>query len=165
MNCQETKDLIKPFLDGGLDGNTMQQIRRHLATCKECASALDPRDLMEILPVLDDSVEPSGDFSSRFYAALEISRNPKPASQEPPVSGMRRSWLPRWSWGLAAAAVLTVIVSTGLYLRQSRHPADEAADVFYDLEVTENLPLLRDMALFSNLELFEDMDAIENMPQ
>ncbi len=165
MNCQETKDLIKPFLDGDLDRNTMQQIRRHLASCKECASCLDPRDLMEILPVLDDSIEPSGDFSERFYTALETSRNRKPASQKLSVFGGKRYWLPRWSWGLAAAAVLTVIVSTGLYLRQSRYSAPEAADVLYDLEVTENLPLLKDMALFSNLELFENMDAIENMPQ
>jgi anti-sigma factor RsiW len=165
MNCQETKDLIKPFLNGDLDRNIMQQIRRHLAACKECASGLDPRDLMEILPALDDSIEPSGDFSDRFYAALEMRRNWKPAPQKLPVSGMKRYWLPRWSWGLAAAAVLTIIVSTGLYLRQSRFPAPEAADVFYDLEVTENLPLLKDMALFSNLELFENMDAIENMPQ
>lgn len=165
MNCQETKDLIKPFLDGELDRSTMQQIRRHLASCKECASSLNPRDLMEILPVLDDSIEPSGDFSDRFYAALEMSRNRKPAARKLPVSGMKRYWLPRWSWGLAAAAVLTIIVSTGLYLRQSRYSAPDAADVFYDLEVTENLPLLKDMALFSDLELFENMDTIENMPQ
>lgn len=165
MNCQETKDLIRPFLDGTLDRSAMQQIRAHLATCKECASRLEPQDLMEILPVLDESIEPSGDFTDRFYAALESSRNRKSDPARLSISGMTRSWLPRWSWGLAAAAMLTVVVSTGLYLRQSRYDAPDEVEVFYDLEVTENLPLLRDMSLISNLELFENMDAIENLPQ
>ena len=165
MNCQEAKDLIKPFLDGKLDRNTMREIRGHLATCKECASGLDPQDLMEILPVLDDSIEPSEDFSDRFYAALETGENRGSASQRVPASDRKQSWLPRWSWGLAAAAVLTVVVSAGLYLGQSRYGAPDATEVLYEFEVTENLQLLRDMELISNLELFENMDAIENLPQ
>jgi anti-sigma factor RsiW len=165
MNCQQTKDLMKPFLDGALDRSTSQKLRRHLANCKECASELDPVDLMEILPVLDDSIEPSEGFSDRFYAELEARKSRNSTRERLPASGMKRSWLPRWSWGLAAAAVLTVVVSTGLYVRQSRYAVPDASEMFYDFEVTENLPLLMDMPLINNLELFENMDAIENLPQ
>jgi anti-sigma factor RsiW len=165
MNCQETKDLLKPFLDGELDGNSMAQIRRHLATCRECASVLKPEDLMEILPVLDDSIEPSEDFTDRFYTALEKGRSRKMSRERSQASVVKRSWLPRWSWGLAAAAALTVFVSAGLYLRQSPLPDPEVTEVLYDFDVAENLPILKDMALISDLDLFEDMEAIENLPQ
>ena len=165
MNCQQTKDLMKPFLDGTLDRNTMRRLREHLAACKECASRLDPEDLMEILPVLDESIEPTEGFSNRFYAQLEArkNRNFKPVPSQDP--GRKRSWLPQWSWGLAAAAVLTLIVATGLYVRRYEHPVPDSAAVFYDIGVTENLPLLKDMGLFSNMELFENLDTIENLPQ
>ncbi|MBN2244095.1 MAG: zf-HC2 domain-containing protein [Acidobacteria bacterium] len=165
MNCQQTRDLLKAFLEGELDRNSMLQVRRHLATCRECACSLNREDLMEILPVLDDSVDPSEDFSDRFYAALEKGRNRNLSKEGSPDFGMKRPWLPRWSWGLAAAAALAVFVSAGLYLRQSPLSGPEVAEVFYDFEVTENLPILMDMALISNLELFEDMETIENLPQ
>lgn len=165
MNCQEAKDLIKLFLNGDLDHSTMQRVRGHLGTCRECASEMNPLDLMEILPVLDDSIEPSEDLTYRFYAALEAGRDRDTIPERSTAYGMKRLWLPRWSWSLAAAAMLTIVVSTGLYLRQYRSDTPEVGEVYYDLEVTENLPLLMDMALISNLELFENMDAIENMPQ
>jgi anti-sigma factor RsiW len=164
MNCQQTKDLMKPFLEGALDGSTAQRLRRHLATCKECAAGLSPFDLMEILPVLDDSVEPSEGFAARFYSEIEARKSRESIPERLPSPGMRRSWLPRWSWGLAAAAVLTVVVSTGLYFRRHEVGEPEPTAVFYDLEISENLPLLRDMALISDMEFFENLDAIENLP-
>ncbi len=164
MNCQQTKDLMKPFLDGALDRNTAQSLRRHLATCRECASMLDPVDLMEILPVLDESLEPSEDFAARFYTELETRKNRNPAPERLPVSGMKQSWLPRWSWRLAAASFLAVVVAAGLYYRQSEYRTPYSAAVFYDFEITEKLPLLKDMALIRDMEFFENLDAIENLP-
>ena len=163
MNCQEAKDLIKPFLDGDLDRNAMQQVRRHLAACRECASGLDPQDLMEILPVLDDSIEPSEDFTDRFYAALETGASRQSSPERLHAADSKRSGLPRWSWSLAAAAVLTVVVSTSLFFRQSQYSIPDVEDVLYDFEMTENLHLLRDMELLSNLELIENLDTIENL--
>lgn len=165
MNCQQTKDLMKPFLDGTLDRNTMRRLRGHLADCKECASRLDPVDLMEILPVIDESIEPSEGFSDRFYAKLGTRKKRNFNPDRSPETGRKRSWLPQWSWGLAAAAVLTVVVATGLYVRRYEHSAPDSTAVLYDIGITENLPLLKDMGLFSNMELFENLDAIENLPQ
>jgi hypothetical protein len=34
---------------------------------------------------------------------------------------------------------------------------------FNDIEVAENLPLLKDMAVITNLELLEDFDTIEGL--
>jgi len=164
MNCQETKDLMKSFLEGSLDGSTAQRLRRHLATCKECAAGLDPVDLMEILPVLDDSIEPSEGFADRFYSKIEARKSRESVPQRLSGPGRKQFRLPRWSWSLAAAAALTLVVSTGLYLRRHEYGTPEPAAVFYDLEMTENLPLLRDMALISDMEFFENLDAIENLP-
>ena len=75
MNCQQTKDLMKPFLDGTLDRNTMRRLREHLAACKECASRLDPEDLMEILPVLDESIEPTEQSATNNKSVRNRKRN------------------------------------------------------------------------------------------
>ena len=97
MNCQETRNLIKPFLDGELDKYSTQQVRRHLAACSECACRLDPVDLMEILPILDDSIEPSEDFADRFYAAVDKGKIRNTPPEGFPASCGKRVWLPRWS--------------------------------------------------------------------
>jgi predicted anti-sigma-YlaC factor YlaD len=160
MNCQNIQELLAPFLEGRLHGDDGHQVRRHLASCEACRSGLSPQDLMEILPVLDETIDPSENFESRFYARLNESRrrNPKPTRWKWPGS-----W--GWSWRLATAGVLTVAVAAGLFFRQSTQTVPDSSAVFYELDVTENLPILKDMALISDLELFEDLDTIENLPQ
>jgi len=164
MNCQNAQDLLKHLSDGKLQGDMLQQVRNHLALCSSCRAGLSPRDMMEILPVLDESIEPSKDFSSRFYAELDMRRrNMHEKQQESP--GMKLTWMLGWSRGLAAAGVLVVLVAAGIYFRQSPYSVPDTSGVFYELEVTENLTFFKDMGLIENLELFEDLDAIENLPQ
>ena len=164
MNCQYAKDLLKPLLDGKLREDVLHEVRKHLASCSECRSGLSPQDMMEILPVLDESIEPSENFTSRFYAELEKRRREVPEERSAP-SGMKPSWLLGWSRGLAAAAALVVLVAVGVYFKQSPSRPPDTSAVFYELEVTENLAFFQDMGLIENLELFEDLDVIENLPQ
>jgi hypothetical protein len=120
---------------------------------------------MEILPALDDSIEPSGDFAARFYARLEERRSGNPVPERLPASGVKQSRVSRWTRFLAAAAMLIAAFAAGLFLRQYEYRTPDTAEVIDGFDVTENLPLLEDMALISDLEFFENLDAIENMPE
>jgi anti-sigma factor RsiW len=165
MNCPKIQDLLKPLLDGKLRGDIAHQVRKHIATCTTCRSGLSPQDLMEILPVLDESIDPSEDFASRFYAELEMQRLRRDPEKRPHSTGWKLPWSLGWSWRVAAAGLLIVFVAAGLYVRQSPYRRPDTAAVFYEIEVTENLQLLKDMAMIENLELFEDLDTIEDLPQ
>ena len=165
MNCQNTQNLLKPFFGGELQGDVLYEVRSHLASCPACRSGLSSQDLMEILPALDQSIEPASDFASRFYAKLDARRSRQVPAPQPRASRLKRPWIPEWSWRLAAAAVMAVVVATGFYLRLSPNPMPDTSAVFYEMEVTEKLSFFKDMALIEDLELFEDLDTIENLPQ
>jgi len=162
MNCSEFQVKLseykggKPFRDG------LIRVREHLETCAACRSGMTAPDLVEILPAFDASVEPSDDFSSRFYAELKSRTDRKTPDVGKEILGRKIS---RFSGGylkLAAAGVMILLVSAGIYFRDVSRMPDTSA-VYYDIEVTENLEMLRDMALLEDLEFFEDMDAIENL--
>jgi hypothetical protein len=162
MNCREFQGNLNEYREGRPIGDGLPQVREHLRTCAACRSAMTARDLVEILPVLDSSVEPSDGFPSRFYAKLE-SRTGREATDFRAETAARN--ISRLSGGylkLAAAGVMILLVSAGIYFRDRARIPDTSA-VFYDMEVTENLEMLKDMALLEELEFFEDMDAIENL--
>lgn len=165
MKCQNAQDLLKPLSDGRLKGDVLRRVCEHIESCAACRSRLSPADLIEVLPALDETIEPSEDFGSRFYAELEMRRTRQVPEKKPQHSGFKFNWMSGWAWRLAAASVLTVLVGVGLYTQQSSYRIPDTSAVFYEIEVTENLPLLQDMALFNNLDLFENLDAIENLPQ
>jgi anti-sigma factor RsiW len=164
MNCQRVQDILKFLLDGRLRGEELRQVRKHIISCPACRSGLSPQDMMEILPVLDESIEPSEDFSARFYAALDGRRRTEP-EKRPQPAGLKSTRILIWSKGLVAAGVLAVLVAAGIYFRQSPSRVPDTSAVFYELEVTENLAFFEDMDLIENLEFFEDLDSIENLPQ
>jgi len=155
---------LKPLSEGRLKGDVLLLIRDHIASCAACRSGLDPMALVEILPALDKTIEPSEDFGSRFYAELEMRR--RQSREEKSYSSSLITWMSGWRWRLATAGVMTILVAGGFYLQQSRRPVPDTSAIYYEIEVSDdNLQLLQDMALFDNLELFENLDAIENMPQ
>ena len=125
MNCPKTQELLRPFLEGTLQGEVLRQIREHIASCPECRSGFCPQDLVEILPALDTSIEPSEDFKSRFYAELEARRGKESQARD---QGLRFSRIPQWSWRYAAAGILLMMGASVLYYRQySYRPPDTAA--------------------------------------
>lgn len=164
MNCREFNDSLNEYKEGRPIGNGLVRVREHLRTCAECRSGLKARDLVEILPAFDSSVEPSDDFSSRFYAKLESRTDRNAAGLQVQTAGRKASWLSGGYLKLAAAGVMVLLVSAGIYFRDVSRIPDTSA-VFYEIEVTENLEMLKDMALLEELEFFEDMDAIESLSQ
>jgi len=163
MNCQEFQVMLKACKEGQSQQDGSRLVREHLRVCSVCRAGMTARDLVEILPAFDSSVEPSDDFSSRFYGELKFRTSRKTSDAPPQTPGRKTSWLSSWHLKLAAAGVMIALVSSGIYFRDSFQVPDTSA-VFYEIEVTENLALLQDMALLEDLEFFEDLDAIENLP-
>ena len=164
MNCSQVQSLLKPFLDGKLSGDESHGVRAHFASCRECASKLKPAEWIEILPALDETIEPSENFASRFYAKLEERQRRQDRHEQPDQSGLSRWITWSWPWRLAALGTLATLIVAGIYFGRSPSEALDRSVVYYEIGVTENLPLLQDMALINNLDLLQDMDAIESMP-
>ncbi len=157
MNCEQIREILMDFLDGKLDGERARAVRLHLASCTDCASRLSPADRMEILPVLDEEIEPSAGFAARFQARL----------RERSVSGQREAWWRRLrAWGYPwklAAGVLIVLIAVGVFWGRFPGRSSNLPENLNDLPLAENLPLLQDMAVISNLDLLENFDAIEEL--
>lgn len=162
MNCREFQGNLNEYREGRPTGDGLLEVREHLRTCNACRSGITARDLVEILPAFDASAEPSGDFSSRFYAELKSRTSREDSDIQAERPGRKVPWLSGGYLKLAAAGVMILLVSAGVYFRDVSRVPDTSA-VFYDMEVTENLEILKDMALLEDLEFFEDMDAIENL--
>ncbi len=163
MNCQNFQDIIQSYRAGKSPGVDLSPVREHLRNCSGCRSGLTAEDLVEILPIIDTGIEPSGDFSSRFYAKLEARKAGYTEENRVQTSKRKTSWLSGWQMRVAAACIMIALVTAGIYFRGSSPTVDTSA-VFYELEVTENLTLLQDMGLLEDLEFFQDLDAIESMP-
>ncbi len=162
MNCKEIQSMLAPFMAGELSGDQARSVRQHLACCLPCRSGLKAADLIEVLPALDDSIEPSVDFAARFEARLRQLRQAAADKRE-------QGWLQKIAaWGrprqLAAAGALALLIAIGVY---SRRPAAVDLELFApenDLRIAEKLPLLEDMAVINHLDLLEDFETIENLP-
>ena len=64
MNCEQIREVLNAFVNGRMSGDESRAVRLHLASCAACASRLSPAERVEILPALDDEIEPSEDFAA-----------------------------------------------------------------------------------------------------
>ena len=163
MNCAETQTRLKLFLSGTLEGTESRNVRLHLAACVRCASVLNPTDRVEILPVIDESIELSEEFHDRFLARLQSHR----ANQ---AEGRRNSslwWnrLAQWSMPrrLAAGGSLAAVLLLGCYLAFFG-AREKPGPVPSDITIVENLQLLKDMKVIENIDLLEDFESIQALP-
>jgi hypothetical protein len=154
MKCEQAQERLEHITIGTLSGEDARAVRMHLASCAECSAGLTPSQWVEILPAIDETVNPSEDFAQRFYAKLRV--RPK-------------SWWRRIAGGAmirpfaVAGAMAAVLLAGILVIRYPGFRQDRAADL-NDFRIAERLPLLDDMAVVSNLDLLEDFDTIENLP-
>jgi hypothetical protein len=154
MNCNQARELLGLLSAGRLSGREARDVRMHLAACDSCAAGLDAGHWVEILPALDETIEPSRDFSARFHARLE----------ERPQPWWKRIGGWDWPWRLAMAGALASVIIAGIFLVRGLNPPQDRAPILNDFDVAENLPLLQDMAVVSNLDLLEDFDTIAELP-
>jgi hypothetical protein len=154
MNCEKARELLERVIAGDLSGEEARSVRWHFASCSTCAAGLSASQWMDILPVMDKTIEPSGDFAIRFHSKLQA----RP----------QRWWKKVLVWGwprqlVAAGALASMILAGVLVLRHPVGRPDRFGDTG-DIGVAQNLPLLQDMPVINNLDLLEDFDAIENLP-
>jgi hypothetical protein len=154
MNCEQARELLERIALGTLSGKDARAVRRHYASCAACAAVLTPSQWVEVLPAIDETVEPSEDFAQKFYSRLRD--RPKP--------WWRRAAARPWGRPLAVAGAMAAVALAGiLIIRYPGFRNDPAADL-NDSSIVENLPLLEDLAVVSNLDLLEDFDTIDNLP-
>ncbi len=164
MNCAQTKNLMKEFLNGGLSGAEARSVRAHLSSCSHCASALGEIDRIEVLTAMDEEIEPSRDFHARFMSRLETQRATQVS--RPQSSASWWSLFLNWNLGrqLAVVGALAAVLFIGVYVGKYRTTESvPAPGTIGDIAIAENLPLLRDMRVIENLDLLEDFDAIQNL--
>jgi hypothetical protein len=118
--CEQITLLLGPFEDGELEPHEMQEVARHLATCKSCEELLGDysalgRELREIV-----SLPPLTGFAAGVNARIEELRPPLRER----IGAFFESLNQRWAAAFAmvsmagAVAVLTALVLTP-YLRHS----------------------------------------------
>ena len=153
MNCDQAQEQLEHITIGKLRGEDARAVRMHLASCAACSARLTPAQWVEILPAIDETIDPSEDFAQRFYAKL--SRRPKP-------------WWRRMARGplirpFAVAGAMAAVLLVGITVIRYPDFRQDRAEDLNDVRIAENLPLLEDMAVVSNLDLLEDFDTIENL--
>jgi hypothetical protein len=155
MNCKQARESLELLSAATLSGQDARDIRVHLASCADCAAGLSAEQWAEVLPALDETIEPSGDFALRFHAKFKA--RPEPW----------RKRIMAWGWPrqLAATGTLAALILAGVFMIRYPYSAQNRAAILNDFGVAENLPLLEDMAVVSNLDLLEDFDVIEDLPR
>lgn len=138
MRCVECLPLIEEFFDGETDERTAEQIGAHLATCADCAAALDALSFeQEIYARYDRALEVSPALWSAVSA--EIARTPKAEGDAP-----HQNFLSRLRDGLAAplsafalrpafasALALLVVGAAVGSLWLTRRPATDGGDMAF----------------------------------
>jgi hypothetical protein len=122
-DCDQITLLLGPFEDGELEPHEMQDVARHLATCKSCEELLGDynsigRELREIVPI------PSlNGFAASVEARLTELRMPLRQRIGAFFEGLNQRWAAAFAMVsmAGAVAVLTALVLTP-YLRRNIVP-------------------------------------------
>ncbi len=159
MKCDLSRTELEQFLAGALSGAPSRRVRAHLAHCASCAAELTQLERTELLPALDETVQPAEDVGARFHARLwahRASGRAVPRSQpwRTMLAPLGLSGRLALGGGLAALAV-------GAVLLQHRQPVATVPQV--DTAIAEYLPLYEDMGVIHYLDLLENFDDIEGM--
>jgi len=142
MRCEDCLPLIEEYFDGEVEGRTAELMGAHLASCEDCAAALDALSFeQEVYARYDRGLEVTPALWARVSA--EIAREPQTETPAPERPFLSRLWV-----GLAAAtaalaarpalasslALLVVGVTAGsLWLAHKPAPAGPS-------EVAVNVP-------------------------
>jgi anti-sigma factor RsiW len=159
MNCEQIREVLNAFVNGRMSGGESKAVRLHLASCAACTSRLSPAERVEILPALDDEIEPSDDFVTRFQGKLQRRKMESSPAKER-SGGLSFFW--QRPWQLAAVGVLAALLMAGIFFRHSGDGLN-LPETINDFSVAENLSLLQDMPVINNLDFLENFETIEKI--
>lgn len=134
MRCVECLPLIEEYVDGELDGRTMERVAAHLSTCADCATEFAELSReQELYALYRRDVEVTTADWNIVRARVEQEKDTQPYEA-------RRAGLGEWLKGLAgphrrfspayAAALLLVIIAVTagvIYLNSNHGPRDLAS--------------------------------------
>lgn len=154
--CSSYRADVAAYLDHELESASRAALESHLATCEGCSLELErQRQLGEALAALPQ-LEPSSEFTARFWARLARERESRPHL----LAGLRE-WLTvsRVGIGLVGAAAVAAVVALLV-----RAPADPDPDwpIVVDAESYE-LFQQGDLELLDVLEILEAWDGSEDI--
>ena len=111
MNC-DWQTRLDPYVDAELSGAELEQVQAHLRDCPECAAAaLERMQMKRSVHVHAQTYTPRPEFRLKIQQAIESADKPKRA--------FKFNWLP--AFGIAAAALATLLIVSGLWFQQQRH--------------------------------------------
>jgi anti-sigma factor RsiW len=71
LNCKHVWNHISDYLDGTLDPDVLEQVRKHLEHCEICSAILDSTRNILILTADDRTFSLPVGFSERLHQRLE----------------------------------------------------------------------------------------------
>lgn len=111
-------DLLTAFAEHNLPGREVQRVTNHLARCADCREVVFLASSVVEEPVSEENEWMPADAISRISPALRAKMtSPSMAGGGATHAQSRRTWMLRWAWAPAVAAVL--IVSGILIQRRS----------------------------------------------
>lgn len=116
MNCDQARELISTYIEGGLDHAQKVEFVRHLNTCSECAR--EAESLTRIWPALGelDLVEPSQALHNRIMTRLtELEENKRSASHRVSFWDFfmgRALSIPRRTFAVASVLLMMLLASS-----------------------------------------------------
>lgn len=111
MTCATVQDLLPELATGRLGGGESESVESHLAGCSRCREALDVLTLLTASP----PTEAPPELEARIQAAVRQELAMTGTRRAPAAHGARRGWhIPAPAWGLAAAAVLALVMGRTL---------------------------------------------------
>lgn len=154
-NSCNVKKMVTLLVDGELSRKDREFVTRHLKECGICQKEYDALKSMDNLLLDLAPVEPSRDFSRKFWQKVDAMEQKK--SQWRILQDFALYWRP----ALATAAGVAVIAAGSLMLYKSGlHPSGSPAPGPADMLLAGNINLYRDFDMINNLELFEHWEEI-----
>ncbi|MBN2339729.1 MAG: zf-HC2 domain-containing protein [Acidobacteria bacterium] len=155
MNCKLAVDNLKALMEGELPADEARETRRHLLSCPSCSAGLSPEEWVEILPGMEEEVEPSSDFAREFYRKLDRRRE----------AGRTRRWSIPWGrpMRLAGAGALVLAVLMGVMLVRLPWDGRTVSGPAVEPGMEETVAILKDMGVLHHLDLLEDFETIADL--
>jgi anti-sigma factor RsiW len=157
--CQDQQSTIMLDVYGDLDAETRAHLQQHLETCEDCRR--ERRHLLEVIGKTKAAIQPpelSATEAKRMTNAIIWKLNhARPLKWWPPIFAYRPS---RVVPALAAASILIVIASIIGY---NTFTADHQYHSSASLQAEQLSP--QDLEIIQNLDLLRDMEALQKLVQ
>jgi len=159
MTCKKCSKQLMSLVHNELDESARPAVEEHLSSCSACADELV--QLRATLQLLDaqPGLAPSTGFDAGFRQKLAEANQQDQARNQRKVAWWRLPALAAGAVGVCAVVVgLAVTRVSGPPLSTPRRPAS-------DLELIQNVELLRDYDLVDNLDGLENYDVVMNLDE